>query len=101
MWGEEFDPGNFPRKTTVIFDRVENESVRPLQRSRTTRSPVHTNEARPPATVPTLRRSTRDSDARTRERIGHLACPRGQPGTAEDLVSVPGDPLWHNRTIRS
>lgn len=30
VWGEDLDPGNFQRKMTGIFDRVENESVRPV-----------------------------------------------------------------------
>ncbi|MGC3954828.1 MAG: hypothetical protein QM804_11400 [Propionicimonas sp.] len=29
IWGEPLDPGNFQRKMTEVFDRVENESVRP------------------------------------------------------------------------
>lgn len=28
IWGEELDPGNFQRKMTDVFDRIESESVR-------------------------------------------------------------------------
>lgn len=29
IWGEQLDPGNFQRKMTDVFDRVENETVPP------------------------------------------------------------------------
>jgi 8-oxo-dGTP diphosphatase len=29
VWGEQLDPGNFQRKMTEVFDRIENETVPP------------------------------------------------------------------------
>ncbi len=49
VWGEPLDPGNFQRKMTGIFDRVENESVRPSS-----------GRGRPAALFTRKRPSTRD-----------------------------------------
>ncbi|QXT61619.1 NUDIX hydrolase [Tessaracoccus palaemonis] len=68
VWGEDLDPGNFQRKMTGIFDRVENESVRPAGgRGRpaalfTRKPPSHRDEHGLVPIDPPFRRSSRGGE---------------------------------------
>ena len=51
IWGEDLDPGNFQRKMTDVFERVDNESVQPSG-----------GRGRPASLFTRRRRSSRDAE---------------------------------------